>query len=212
MILSIAARVLHKGLREIDLRLTKRRQIHGFAVHHASVRLPSERAFAAVSAALAVIHVHDPRRYRSLPRYMPRIVIAAQSDTVYWRNVRACALSDKQLIEQPPVWIASGIVHEAVHARLHQRGFRQNATRRPREEALCVREEIRFLQRIPSTEPIIAHLHSELARGSWYSEESRQLAVIDRMEALEAPRWIITWMKRKLPQRNNGSQGTDLRP
>jgi hypothetical protein len=191
-------RLIQMILTEIDLRFSEKRVIHGIAVYHTSDRTPSDKSYAGVAESLAVIGTFDPRRLEGIRRYLRRIVVAAQSRTVYWRFARACALSDQSLSTQPAIWIASVLVHEGTHARLHGRGIEPNDMKmRARIERTCVREQIRFLMRVPGSEVYVRHLERELDEGSWFSDEERKAATVDRLRALDAPAWLIKWMKRQ---------------
>lgn len=190
-------RLIQMILTEIDLRFSAKRVIHGIAVYHTSDRTPPDESYGAVAAALAVIEAFDQRRLAGIRRHFRRIVVAAQSRTVYWRFARACALSDRSLSTQPAIWIASVLVHEGTHARLHGRGIEPNNMKmRARIEGACVREQIRFLIRVPGSEVYVRHLESELEDGTWFSDDERKAATVDRLRALDAPAWLIKWMER----------------
>jgi hypothetical protein len=185
-------------LTEIDLRLSEKRVIHGIAVYNTSDRTPADESFMAVTASLSVIDQYDQRRLTAIRRDLRRIVVAAQSRTVYWRFARACALSDTSLSTQPTLWTASVLVHEATHARFHRRGIEPTSMKtRARIERTCVREQVRFLMRIPGSEVYIQHLEREVAEGTWFNEGERKAATIDRLRSLDAPAWLIRWMERR---------------
>jgi hypothetical protein len=182
---------LRRILSEADLRASDTCMLHEFRVINTSDRVSSPVAFAAVEAALDVLHTHDARLLRSIRRVMPRIAIAAQSGSVYWSHVNVCALSDMTIQRQPPAWVASVVVHESVHARLWRRGVRTTAANRARVESSCINQQQQFLSRIPGTEAWIEHLENELADGTWYEPEARKRAIVDRLVALETPQWIV---------------------
>ena len=186
-------------LTEADLKRSPSEELCGIPVYHTSDRFSAEPCLRSVHAALLCLERHDPRRLKSARRFLRRIVIAAQSGNVYWRHSHACVISDLQLSRQPAAWIASAIVHESVHARLHSLGFVPgNLEQRKRQETLCANEEIRFLRNVPDSHAIIAHIRAELAAGEWFSDRSRRQQTVDRLTALEAPGWLVRRFKNRV--------------
>jgi hypothetical protein len=193
-----ALRGLRKVLTALDLRSSASVTMHGITVFNTSDRCDADTVFSSVDVALNTLKKFDRRRLGVAQQHLRRIVVAAQSTNAYWRHAHACVLSDTKLPEQPPVWTASVIVHEAVHARLYRCGIEpRDPTMRARIEALCVKEQIRFLKRIPDSEAMIDHLRSELAAGDWFTSNGRRRATIDRLRALDAPSWLVRWMERR---------------
>jgi hypothetical protein len=106
-----------------------------------------------VDAALCVIRLHDPVRFRRLTRDLKRIWVRrlpgwlGQFDHTSW----TCALDSSfvQDGETTTEMIAATIVHEATHARLHRRGIGYGEDVRVDVEAVCVRREIAFSAKLP---------------------------------------------------------------
>ena len=106
-----------------------------------------------VDAALSVIRLHDPVRYRRLTRDLERIWVRrlpaslGQFDHPSW----TCAL-DRRFVQDGETaiqMIATTIVHEATHARLHRRGIGYDEDIRVDVEEICVRREIAFSAKLP---------------------------------------------------------------
>lgn len=191
-------------LLEIDLRLSSHWTIEGVSIHNTSNRVTDEVARMRAAAAFDVLKTHDSRRFGLVKRSISRIVIAQQPYDSYLRYAHACALSDQNLVQQDPAWTAGIIIHEAIHARLHSRGISPaSVADRRRIEALCVKEQRRFLAKVPNTEQMIVHLNVEL-QTEWFSDEGRHQAQIDKLKALDAPEWIIRWVKKRQAAHING--------
>jgi len=199
LIVRRALQLVQRAVTSADLKRSASTVLCGITVYHATDRFSPASMYSAVHTALLFLEAHDSRRLKAARRYLRCIVVAAQPHTVYWRHSRACALSDVQLSRQPPAWIASGIVHESVHARLHSLGFApSDVDQRRRQESVCVAEEIRFLAKVPHSEAIIAHLRAELESGDWYGDSARRRQTVGRLIALNAPEWLIRWFERRV--------------
>jgi hypothetical protein len=114
---------------------------------------PCQKAMCRVDAALSLIQLHDPVRYRRLTQDLKRIWVRrlvgclGQFDQSSW----TCALDSRfvQDGETTAEMIAATIVHEATHARLHRRGIGYDEDRRLDVEEVCLRREMAFSAKLP---------------------------------------------------------------
>lgn len=91
--------------------------------------------------ALELLREADPRRYRRLAR-TTNIIVATNIGPCHYRpDLGICIYVE----EGDSVEIASLLVHEATHALLRKKGIVSATPElRRREEALCLREQLRF--------------------------------------------------------------------
>ena len=141
--------------------LGERTEIAGIPVVFLSVRGAAPAAFARMAAAVELVALHDARRFRTVTR-LRRIVIGGHVDgppAFYSRAGRACifALSYVDATAVSLAWLASALVHEATHARIHDLGVPFAEARRARTERLCIAEQLAFLQRLPDAATEAAH-------------------------------------------------------
>jgi hypothetical protein len=124
------------------------------------------------SAALDLIELYQPWRMRHLRRDVVQFWVAAYpSRGVYFPADRTILTELSFLARAPefsPAQVASSILHEGVHARVHQMGVHLGfggARDAAREERLCRRAEIAFGQSLPLDlgAPVIARAADALA-------------------------------------------------
>lgn len=126
-----------------------------------------------LQAALALIDQYQPWRARHLRRDVARIWIAAYPSRGVYFPDRRTILAELSFLgraaEFSAAQVASSILHEGVHARVHQMGMHlhfDRATRdMAREERLCRRAEIAFGAALPLElgQPVVARAAEALA-------------------------------------------------
>ncbi|WP_147448157.1 hypothetical protein [Mesorhizobium sp. YM1C-6-2] len=107
-----------------------------------------------VEAALSLIREFDPYRYRRILKDVDRILVTwlpgsiGQFSTINW----TCTIDRRFLMREStsPELIASVIVHEATHARLHRIGMGYPEALRERIEDICFRQEWLFGSKLPN--------------------------------------------------------------
>lgn len=96
---------------------------------------------------LALIETHVPHHFRHLKRDFAYIVVQRFACRgAYFHEQRAC-LVELTFTVNPDfsdAEVAATILHEAMHARLHQLGFPLEMEDRARQERFCRRAEIEF--------------------------------------------------------------------
>jgi hypothetical protein len=96
---------------------------------------------------LALIETHVPHHFRHLKRDFAYIVVQRFACRgAYFHEQRACLVELTFTVnpEFSDAEVAATILHEAMHARLHQLGFPLEMEDRARQERFCRRAEIEF--------------------------------------------------------------------
>ncbi len=120
--------------------------------------------------ALALIERHQPWRLRHLRRDLAHIrVMRFPTRGAYFPEQRACMVELTFLNRRDigPATIASTIVHEGMHARVHRMGVSETARDRAHEERICRRAELEFGQALPADigAPVVERAVASLQLG-----------------------------------------------
>ncbi len=148
---------------------------------------------ARLERALALIEQHVPHHFRHLRRDFAYIVVQRFACRgAYFNEQRAC-LVELTFTVNPDfsdAEIAATILHEAMHARLHQLGFPLEMTDRARQERFCRRAEIEFGQLVPNGDLVVARARTtveltdeEVAPVIDPDLAARRIAEVDREAA-----------------------------
>jgi hypothetical protein len=108
-----------------------------------------------VIEALRVIQTFDPNNYRRLRFGIERIVVTVILEgnaAQYVSELGLCELDERFVKNDKtsPEIIASAIIHESTHARLHHLGFKYEEAKRRRHELICIHRELAFVSRLPN--------------------------------------------------------------
>lgn len=107
---------------------------------------------------LALIELYVPHHFRHLKRDFGYIVVERFACRgAYFHEQRAC-LVELTFTVNPDfsdAEVAATILHEAMHARLHQLGFPLEMEDRARQERFCRRAEIEFGLLVPNGERVV---------------------------------------------------------
>ena len=133
---------------------------------------------------LALVEQFQPWRLRHLQRDLKHIrVMRFPTRGAYFPEHRACLVELTFLNRRDigPATVASTIVHEGMHARVHAMGVREEGRDRAHEERICRRAELEFGQALPSDigAPVI-----ERAQWSLQLDDSGVAPDIDWTEAM----------------------------
>ena len=139
---------------------------------------------------LALVERYQPWRLRHLRRDLRQIRVARfPSRGAYFADHRACLVELTFLARRDigPATVASTIVHEGMHARVHRMGVREEGRDRAREERICRRAELEFGQALPPSEgaPVV-----ERALASLAMDDSGVAPEIDWEEAMRRTRAV----------------------
>lgn len=129
-----------------------------------------------IREALGLIATVEPRRINRMRRDVPRIVVWFGGYAGYWAASNSIMLGSRLIRESDPASIAGVLVHEATHARLRNRGVERRPNVEARIEKLCLREQIAFVERLPNSQQLVAHLRQWLEKPWWTAEQMSQRA------------------------------------
>src|SRR5687767_7980565 len=169
-------------------------QINGFTVVVDNTRpdIATPDVLQRLGEALELIERYQPWRLRHLRRDLKQIrVVRYPCRGAYFPEQRACMVELTFLARRDigPATVASTIVHEGMHARVHRMGVSETARDRAHEERICRRAELEFGQSLPPeigapvVERAIASLElndQDVAPAIDWEEALRRQAEIDR--------------------------------
>jgi hypothetical protein len=195
-------------LRWIERRAVEVRTIRGIrvVVENSRPDIATGDVFARIDGALGLIEQYAPPHFRRLRRDFAQIVSCRYPCRgAYLPQERICIVELTFTVNPSFTLpqVAATILHEAMHARLHETGVRQERVSRAREERFCRRAEIEFGQVVPNGEPVVrraleslAGADEEVAPAIDWALARQRVAQAD-LEALDAP----PWMKRAIARR-----------
>lgn len=140
--------------------------------------------------ALALIERYQPWRLSHLRRDLRHIrVVRFPTRGAYIAEHRACLVELTFLARRDigAATVASTIVHEGMHARVHRMGVREAFRDRAREERICRRAELEFGESLP---PEIGAAVVERARASLALDDAAVAPEIDWVEAMRRTREV----------------------
>jgi hypothetical protein len=130
-----------------------------------------------------LVEHHQPWRLRHLRRDLKQFrVVRYPCRGAYFPEHRACMVELTFLARRDigPATVASTIVHEGMHARVHRMGVSEQFRDRSREERICRRAELEFGQALP---PEIGAPVVERAIASLELDDQDVAPEIDWLEA-----------------------------
>ncbi|MHB1222677.1 MAG: hypothetical protein ACYC2G_01320 [Gemmatimonadaceae bacterium] len=172
-------------------------EVRGFrvVVENGRPDIDTTTVLARLDEALELVERHQPWRLRHLRRDLRQFrVVRFPCRGAYLPDEGSCITELTFLartdISAAPV--ASSIVHEGIHARVHRMGVRAEGRDRAREERLCRRAELEFGQALPPAlgAPVIeraarsmALADAEVAPAIDWAEAQRRQSLVDRAAA-----------------------------
>lgn len=128
--------------------------LHGFTVVVDNTRpdIATAEVLARLGESLELIERHQPWRLRHLRRDLKQIrVMRYPCRGAYFPEHRACMVELTFLARRDitAATVASTIVHEGMHARVHGMGVSEESRDRAHEERICRRAELEFGRALP---------------------------------------------------------------
>jgi hypothetical protein len=144
--------------------------VHGIPVVVDNTRPDIDTAdvVARLDRTLGLIERYSPHHFRHLKRDFAYIVVQRFACRgAYFHEQRACLVELTFTVnpEFSDAEVAATILHEAMHARLHQLGFPLEMEDRARQERFCRRAEIEFGQLVPDGDRVVQ-------RAQWTVDQS----------------------------------------
>lgn len=134
-------------------------------VNNSRPDIETSDVLARLERTLALIERHVPHHFRHLKRDFAYILVERFACRgAYFHEQRAC-LVELTFTVNPDfsdAEVAATILHEAMHARLHQLGFRLEMEDRARQERFCRKAEIEFGQLVPDGSRVLARAEATL--------------------------------------------------
>jgi hypothetical protein len=146
---------------------TEKRTLRGIPITLTNTRpdIDSELVFRRLDTALGLIQQYQPRSFAQISEDFSRIhVVRYPCRAAFYPDSRTCVVELTFSVnpEFTEAQIASSIVHEGMHARVHAIG-ESDPTQRPDEERLCRQAELDFGMAIPNGEAIVQRALESLA-------------------------------------------------
>jgi hypothetical protein len=151
------ARVTHHLVRGIPV-----------VVNNTRPDIDTNEALARIDRTLALIQRYVPHHFRHLQRDFAYILVERFACRgAYFHEQKAC-LVELTFSVNPnfsDAEVGATILHEAMHARLHNLGFPLEMADRARQERFCRRAEIEFGQLVPGGERVVERATLTLAQS-----------------------------------------------
>lgn len=146
---------------------TERRTLRGMPVTLINTRpdIDSELVFRRLDTALSLIEQYQPDTFAQISRDFSRIhVVRYPCRAAFFPDSRICLIELTFTVnrEFTEAQVASSIVHEGMHARVHALG-QSDPAERPDEERLCRQAELEFGRAVPNGDAIVARALESLA-------------------------------------------------
>ena len=183
----------------------------------------AERVLPRVEAALGLIKTHDRQRYDRIVADLDRVWVRLLTTYVaqFSPSWSACFLDERFVLGDTTdaAHIAAAIVHEATHARLWRCGFGYDEEVRQRVEAVCVRREVAFANKLPDGERIRAVAAEALALSPtyWTGVAAQERHYEGSLQALHYLRYdwlarpllaILKWRQGRTPGASRKEEGS----
>lgn len=174
-----------QAMRTLQGFATEKRVLRGIPVTLVNTRpdIASELVFRRLDTALGLIELYQPKAFAQIKLDFSRIHVARfPCRGAFFPDTRTC-LTELTFIVNPDfteAQVASSIVHEGMHARVHALE-ESDPAQRPDEERLCRQAELEFGMAIPNGEAIVQRALESLALG-----DADVAPVIDWQQAQQA--------------------------
>lgn len=164
---------------------TVRTTLHGVPIEVINTRpdIATADVLARLNDALALIRTYQPWRLAHLQRDIRAIRVerfACRGAFIPQDNVIITELTFLARRDITAAPVASSILHEGVHARVHAMGVYRTEDELPREERLCRRAELAFGQALP---PALGAPVVERAMASLSLDDRGVAPIVDWREA-----------------------------
>jgi len=155
MVATLLSRLQHKLSRFLGDRLGILHQVRGFRVVVDNTRpdIATADVVQRLDEGVALIEKYQPWRLAHLRRDLDHFrVVRWPCRGAYFPEARACMVELTFLARRDigPATVASTIVHEGMHARVHRMGVNEEARDRASEERICRRAELEFGESLPA--------------------------------------------------------------
>lgn len=198
----VAVAMLRRCIFAVFKVFSSRRDYDGLAVWMMADSPAAEEVLSKVHRALQLIAEVDALRFRRIQRYLRCIVVGDQSGAVYVEELGACVLGLDLVNRASSTELASHIVHEATHAKFRRASVPVHPSLQGREEAVCVRESLAFLEKSTAGMAEAVRLREYVARElsseqPWYTPDRTHAKYLADLERAKVPDWILRLLRRR---------------
>ena len=163
----------------------ERRTIHGIPVEIVNTRtdIATSAVIERLTEALGLVATYQPWRLRHLQRDVRAIRVERFACRGAFIPDERTIITELTFLNRRDITaapVASSIVHEGIHARVHAMGVRRSADDLPREERLCRRAELAFGETLP---PALGAPVVERALASLSLDDQSVAPLVDWREA-----------------------------
>lgn len=129
-----------------------------------------------IQKSLELIQATDPIRFSLVKRYLGRIAVARKYRVEYWGHSHVSVMNTGFVEASSEAYVAHVLIYHAMQARLRKNGFYHSEAVRIRSEALSIRAQMAFLQRLspdewPNLSRLLDSLTSRLAEIANYTSQ-----------------------------------------
>jgi len=172
--------------------MTDHRTIRGVQVTVVNTRpdIETTRVFEKLDGALGVIERYQPHRLRRFRRDVRGIIVKRFACRAAFFPESRRAMLELTFMVNPSFGIAeiaSSLLHEGVHARVHAMGVARTPSALAKEERLCRRTELWWGQTVPGGGPVVERALASLALPDQavapeidWAEAARRVSQADR--------------------------------
>lgn len=177
--------------------LAKLHTVRGFPVALTNTRADITNAVVLerLAAALDLIAAYQPTRFAHLQRDVRRIVVERSAHRGEYRRAERAIMTELTFLARRDISaaiVASSVLHEGVHARIHRLAPNLAGCQMAREERLCRKAELYFGRALPHSlgSPVIERAQESLALSDEdiapRASLAEQRAAIERVDRASA--------------------------
>lgn len=153
-----------------DMLFSSKQEFSGI-VFYSGLDRPAETFFSRCREALLLLKQKDLRRYKLFVKHVGRI-IGTRSYTRFWVFPRVLEVSYTQVSQNNSLSLAGIFVSEAVFARFY-RHLNINSINYSRFMDICLKEEVRFLERATGGKMYSIEIQKLMSTKCWTAERQR---------------------------------------
>ena len=182
------------------------RKILGVSVGVAADLPDRDAVFAKITGAFELLQAHSDRSLDDMRRHTSGVLVWTTTGAGVrgeWHSrARLVVLEQTYVCHKETLSreIASTLVHESTHARLHAKGFIYSGERRARIENVCFRRQLAFARRLAEPGDLIDQAERQLRRPpSDFTKNASRERSLAKLVSLGVPRWLartVEWISR----------------
>jgi len=178
-----------------DMLFSSKQEFNGVILYSGnSIGKPTETFISQCREALLFLTQKDARRYRLFVKHVGRIM-GTVSFTHFWDFPRVLGVNYTQVSKNNALSLAGIFVSETVFARFFRR-LNINSSNYPRFMDICLKEEIRFLERATGEKMSSLEIQKLMSTKCWTAEKQRAF-MLKGLNELSPNNWFAKWFDKK---------------